>query len=98
MDIDISDLTPAAALAALYNASRPLGLGRLHFNPAPMDEAEAAEVLSVDPYVDYLKGCVIKTKFAPDAKQIESRLYDRDNGDGAAQRAIDAWRDSARKP
>ena len=55
--IDISDMTPGAVLAALYNASRP--------------QCDFREDRLFDP-----------------------RLYDDDNGTGAALRAIEAWRES----
>lgn len=87
--IDISDLSKPLVLAALYNASKPQGMGFLQFNPTPMTESEAAEILKVDTRFDYLKGRVMKIR-------IEDKLnpwgYDRDNGQGAAQRAIDALR------
>ncbi len=98
MAIDISKMDEADVLAALYNASRPQGLGFLHFQPEPMSSEEAAELLKESRYFDYLKGRVMKINFF-DAKRPESernmpgmlqgeRLYDRDNGEGAAARAL----------
>ena len=76
-------------LAALYNASGPQGLGRFHFTPADMTAEEAGKLLEGETYFDYLKGRVMKVSLENDS-EFEERLYDRDNGVGAAQRAIDS--------
>ena len=81
----------AKVLAALYNGSRPLGLGMMHFESAPMTEAEAEEILAERadyPSFDYLKGRVMKVNLS--GESFEPRLYDRDNGEGAAARAVAA--------
>ncbi|MFF7966699.1 hypothetical protein ACFZC3_15195 [Streptomyces sp. NPDC007903] len=94
--IDIAGLDKAAVLAALYNASRPLGLGFL--NPAssmPMTTEEAAVVLEKAgdaPYFDYLQGRVMKIRLRGD--EVDPHLYDRDNGPGACAAAISALRAS----
>lgn len=78
-------MTLAETLKALYDHSQPLGMGILHFKPGPMPIREA-EALATDPntYFDYLMGRVIKSDIAnPDC-----RLYDRDNGLGAMERAL----------
>lgn len=85
--IDISTLNKADVLAALYNASQPLGLGFLHFDPEPMTGEQAQEILdSSNGYFDYLKGRVMKIDLS--TNQLNPRLYDRDNGEGAAQKVI----------
>jgi hypothetical protein len=76
----------AATLAALYNRSRPLGMGFMHFTPDPMTEAEAAQLLEKHKYFDYLKGRVMKVDLSGD--EFNPALYDRDNGTGAAERAV----------
>ena len=78
----------AAALAALYNASRPQGLGFQHAESGDMTEAEASEMLSVasSKYADYVKGRVIKTDFSGGETSLS--LFDRDNGPGAGYRAL----------
>lgn len=43
--IDITGLTKAHVLAALYNNSRPQGLGFLHFTPDKMTIDEAQRLL-----------------------------------------------------
>ena len=82
MKIDISRKDKAQVLAALYNASRPIGLGFLQYDPTPMTVEEARELLKQTTYFDYLKGRVMKVDLSGD--ELETRLYDRDNGDGAA--------------
>ena len=73
-------------LAALYNASRPLGLGILHYRPERMTEEEAAKLLEEHQSFDYLKGRVMKVSFERD--ELNLALYDRDNGPGAGYRAL----------
>lgn len=84
--INIQNIDKAAILAALYNASRPIGMGFLCYNPAPMEREEAALLLEQSPYFDYLHGRVMKIDLSGD--ELYTGLYDRDNGDGAARRAI----------
>lgn len=89
--IDISGLSKPAVLAALYNASRPLGMEFLSYTPTNMTEQEAAAHLADSPYFDYLNGRVMKISLKDDTSFAE-HLYDRDNGSGAAQRVIDQLR------
>lgn len=93
--ISIAGLDKALVLAALYNNSKPLGMGYLHFTPQPMtkDEAEAILADSASKYFDYLKGRVMKIKL--EGVNLDPRLYDRDNGQGAAAAAIDSIRQKA---
>lgn len=88
--IDIIGLDKADVLAALYNASRPQGLGFLHYDAAPMTRTEAADCLAAGTCFDYLKGRVMKVSLAAD--EFNPWGYDRDNGAGAAQAAINAIR------
>ena len=86
-------LNRADVLAALYNASLPQGMGFLQYNAAPMERAEAETLLADGRYFDYLKGRVMKVDLSsPDT--FDPWLYDRDNGPGSAERAIDALRSS----
>lgn len=86
--INIQGLNKAEVLAALYNASRPQGLGFLHFNPTAMTKEEAEKILNNhSPYFDYLAGRVMKISLA--SNELDERLYDRDNGPGAALRALE---------
>lgn len=85
--VSTKGLRKSAVLAALYNASKPQGLGFLEFDPAPMSEKEAEELLKYGTYFDYLKGRIMKVDLRDD-DEFDERLYDRDNGLGAAQRVI----------
>lgn len=95
--IDIKGLDKGAVLAALYNASQPLGMGFLHYDPALMtaDEGRAlvddqmkrtSEFGQPRAYFDYLKGRVMKVEVSLDT--LSPGGYDRDNGQGAARRAL----------
>jgi hypothetical protein len=98
--INIKDLNKAEVLAALYNASRPLGLGLMHWTPEIMTKEEAENIIKLGDdktqmfpnlpkkylYFDYLKGRVMKVNLSGD--EFEERLYDRDNGNGAAYNAL----------
>lgn len=89
-NLDISGLDKAAVLAALYNAARPQGRGFLHYDPAPMETEEAREILRGGSSFDYLRGRVLKVNISADS--FDPRLFDRDNGEGAAYMAIQSLR------
>ena len=96
--INIAGLDKAEVLAALYNAAKAQGMGLLHYTPEPMTIEQARELLGSRPdlaphasprqrtYFDYVKGRVMKVELSGD--ELNTRLYDRDNGDGAAERAL----------
>lgn len=87
--ISLEGLDKAAVLAGLYNASRPLGMGFLQYDRVPMTTEEAQAILKQGhTYFDYLKGRVMKIDLGGD--ELDPRLYDRDNGAGAAAKAIAA--------
>jgi hypothetical protein len=77
-------------------------MGFLHYDPTPMTIDEAREYLVVgddhaqmfgikrEVYFDYLMGRVMKVDLAEDI--LDESLYDRDNGEGAAKKAIDSIR------
>lgn len=86
--IDISNLNKAEVLAALYNNSRQQGMGFMHSRGRdPITVNEAAELLSGTQYFDYLYGRVMKIGLKGDT--LDTWGYDRDNGDGAAARALE---------
>lgn len=88
-EIDISGMDKAEVLAKLYNAARPQGMGFLHYTAQDMTAEEAKELLSDGrAYFDYLKGRVMKVNLSGDL--LCPVLYDRDNGEGAARRALGA--------
>lgn len=84
--INLEGMDKAIILAALYNASKPQGMGFLHYDPTPMSIEEAQKLLKEETYFDYLKGRVMKIDLSGDT--LNTRGYDRDNGDGAAEKAI----------
>jgi len=87
--IDISKLDKAEVLAALYNHSKALVMGMLHYDPKDMTKEEAQALLNDgQDYFDYIKGRVMKIYLSPDGK-LDHNLYDRDNGPGAAAHVID---------
>lgn len=94
-EINIKGQDKAEVLAILFNHSRPLGMGA--FNPRahePMSVEDAREVLEQGKKdrgeywasFDYLHGRVMKLDLKGDT--FDPYLYDRDNGPGAAERAL----------
>ena len=89
MLISIQGLSKAKVLMALFNASKQQGMGFLNSRGAkPIDEECARAVIDDqrELYFDYLHGRVLKVDLTDD--QFDPWLYDRDNGEGAAERAI----------
>lgn len=85
--MNIKGLDKAEVLAALFNASRQQGMGFLDSRGGrDMTKERAAEILKITEDFDYLDGRVMKISL--DRDEVETRLYDRDNGQGAAERAI----------
>lgn len=87
--IDISGMDKGEVLAALYNASKPQGMGFLHFDPKPMTAEEGRALIEETKprnSFDYLKGRVMKVNLGGD--QLDPWGFDRDNGEGAASRAL----------
>lgn len=89
--VDITGLDKVKVLQVLYKHARPLGLGRLHYIPGELDYEEAKMLLFEGMYFDYLKGRVMKVNLDSNT-EFEERLYDRDNGEGAAQKAVSELR------
>ncbi len=86
MEIDISKMDKAEILTKLYNNSHPLGMGILHYNPAPMKIEEARDILKNQTYFDYLNGRIMKIDLSGD--KLRTDLYNRDNGINAAELAL----------
>ena len=94
--MNIKGLDKAAVLAALYNHAQVLGMGVLHARKGDMTLEEARKILaggdSTDyphkqtTYFDYLHGRVMKVDLSGD--KLRTELYNRDNGPGAAERAL----------
>ncbi len=104
-EIDVSDINSAELLAALYNRSSPLGLGFLHAKPGDMTVEQAQVLLdgavegdymgqplqrNGNRYFDYLHGRVMKVEI--NGETLRTGLYDRDMGNGAAQKIVEAIR------
>ena len=89
--VNIEGLNKADVLRALYDNAKPQGLGFLHYDSAQMSTEEAERLLGAGTYFDYVKGRVMKVDLSSDV-EFEEWLYDRDNGQGAAQRVIDGLR------
>lgn len=85
-EISLVGIDKAAALAALYNASAPKGLGWFEASNETMTRDVAKELLKGQTYFDYLQGRVMKVDLSGDSMRVGS--YDRDNGQGAAERAL----------
>lgn len=86
-------------LAALWNHSRQQGMSVLDTRGAVgkvMTKEQAQEIINSlgscgfgqHLNFDYLWGRVLKVDLAPN--EIDLRLYNRDNGDGAGEKAIDS--------
>ena len=90
--VSIEGLDKGAVLAALYNAARAQGMGFFQYTPKPMTAAEARVILEGQTVFDYLNGRVLKVDLSEERTKgaFDPRLYDRDNGPGAAAAAIQA--------
>lgn len=84
--MNIKDLDKSKVLATLYNNAKPQGLGMLQYSPSPMSESEAAALLKESTRFDYLKGRVMKVDLSGD--ELDTWLYNRDNGHNAAENAL----------
>lgn len=87
--MNIENLSKPKILAALFNAANPLGLGFLHYRPEHiMDENEANELLKNQTWFDYLEGRIMKIKLTSETTELNTALYNRNNGENAAENAI----------
>lgn len=83
-------MSKARILAALYNHAKPLGHGWMHYNPTPMTEREAEDLLRWEktPYFDYHRGRLMKILITDHPEDLDGRLYERDNGVGSVMEAL----------
>ena len=91
--IDIRGLDKAKVWVELYNHSFQQGQGLMQ-NPKRLTIEEARELLQKTTRFDYLYGTVLKVNLSSD-EEFDERLYDRDNGVGAAQAAVNSVRNNA---
>lgn len=93
--IDIRGLNKAEVLKALYDGSHVQGMGFLQVVPEGTVTVEHCKMLLETtgyPYFDYLYGRVLKVDLSKD--EFDEWLYDRDNGQGSAERIINRLRNS----
>jgi len=84
--MDISKMDKAEVFRRLYNRARAQGLGWLDFEHGPIEYEEAKSLVESHNHFDYVKGRVMKVNLTgPD---LDTRLYNRDNGAGAAEEAL----------
>lgn len=102
--VNITGLDKVVVLAALHNETSALGMGRMHDVGRDMNIDEARSIIDRnvnhngdrDLYFDYVAGRPLKVDLTGD--EFDPRLYDRDAGPGAAQRAIDKALEEATRP
>ena len=92
--VSYKEHTKAQVLAALWIGSHAQGMSFFATIPTHthMTEEEAQKIIDErgeNLYFDYLEGRVLKVDLRGDSEEFDERLYDRDCGEGAAQRAID---------
>lgn len=63
-------------------------MGFLQYVPGDMTEEQANGILELTDKFDYLFGRVMKVNLSKD--EFDPYLYDRDNGDRAAERALES--------
>jgi len=91
--IDITGIDKIDLFIALYeNATSPIGsfAAIVGTTAPPMTRDRAEELIQHQSYFDYVGGRVMKIHI--DKDELNPYLYDRDNGEGAAARAIDSIR------
>lgn len=95
--IDISNKDKAEVLAALYNHSKPIGMGIIQYDPTPMTVEIARKVLENMGYsFDYLKGRTMKVNLEEDTLYVHG--YNKDNNyPGLAQKAISKCKNIVRE-
>lgn len=98
--VNIAGLDKVELFAALYNHAKPLGMGMLHYDPTPLTKEAAEKLMGLGDdssrmfpgmgrramYFDYVKGRPLKIDLSGD--ELETALYNRDQGDGAAERIV----------
>ena len=87
--VSIKGLDKAKVLKALYDNSHVQGMGFMHAVPeGVVTVRRCRELLEMNTYYECLFGRVLKVDLSGD--EFDERLYDRDCGEGAAQRAVDS--------
>lgn len=89
--VNIKGLDKSEVLLALWMRSKMQGISFLGYDGELTLDAAKEIVSGGNLDFDYLNGKVMKVDISGD--EFNERLYDRDNGAGAAQRAIDTLRE-----
>lgn len=82
--VNITGLDKAKVLKALHDNSKAQGMSYLHLRELSLEECE--KIVTTDLSFDYLAGKVLKVDISGDS--FDPWGYDRDNGECAAQLAI----------
>ena len=94
--VDITGIDKPELLVALYHGTHPVGMGFIHNNPEfGLDDAEAAITAESSGRLDYVSGRPIKANISGDS--FDPSLYDREAGEGAAQRVVDSLRKKTKR-
>jgi len=86
--MDISKYDKADVLQVLYNNALTFPYPEVDFKPDNMSREEASDCLKHGTYFDYLFGRVMKVDLS--GNELDTRLYNRDNGPNAAEKAIES--------
>jgi hypothetical protein len=86
--ISIKGLDKARVLKVLYENAQVQGMGIFQVKGSELTLQECSDLLNNRTRFDYLYGRVMKIDLSKD--EFETALYNRDNGDGAAERVIEA--------
>lgn len=88
--MNIKGLDKAELLRRLYNAAEPMGMGFLQARRGDLSKVEAEELLKKCTYFDYLYGRPLKIDLS--GVEVNTFLYNRDQGTGKAERIINQMR------
>lgn len=88
-EVNIEGINKVTLVQALYAGAKCQGMGQFAFVAGPLPQKEA-EVCAEAMHLDYVKGRIMKCSVASDT--MRTALYNRDNGEGAAERIIDTVR------
>lgn len=90
MKLNIQGLDKAKVFKALYDNAQPKGFGFFQAVSGDLSIEEAQEIVKEQTRFDYYRGRVMKVDISGD--ELDTWLYDRDNGEGAAERALSSLR------
>lgn len=86
-EVDITGLDKKEVLKQLWLGSEPAVVFAMNSSEPPGYSSEEAEKAIKEGYVDYLCGRAIKSPINTD--KLDSWKYDRYNGSGSMQKAVD---------